>query len=125
MTRDKRNIAEAVPMERCRNNRRRGLSRPYTYAGQHPAPNERFGFRGISQRQKFVDDVVMARQEERNSNRVAFLIFYILFFLDFYGIIFTVKFKGAKCVWRIEEVMFMKAILKAVMILSLENAKNE
>ena len=27
------------------------------------------------------------RQKERNSNRVAFLIFYILIFLDFYGII--------------------------------------
>ena len=27
------------------------------------------------------------RQEERNSNRVAFLVFYILIFLDFYGII--------------------------------------
>ena len=35
------------------------------------------------------------------------------------------KFKGAKCVWRVEEVMFMKAVFKAVMILSSENVKNE
>ena len=36
-----------------------------------------------------------------------------------------VEFKGAKCVWRVEEVMFMKAVFKAVMILSSENVKNE
>ena len=35
------------------------------------------------------------------------------------------KFKGAKCVWRVEEVMFMKAVFKAVMILSSENVKIE
>ena len=37
-----------VSMERSRNNRRRSMSRPYTYAGKYPAQNERFGIYGIS-----------------------------------------------------------------------------
>ena len=36
-------------MERRRNNRGRGMPRSYTYAGKHPAQNERFGFYGLSQ----------------------------------------------------------------------------
>ncbi len=55
--RDKRNIETAMPMERSRNNRGRSMPRPYTYACQYPAQNERFGIHGISQRKKCIANI--------------------------------------------------------------------
>ncbi len=36
-----------MSMEGSGNNRRRGMSRPYTYVSEHPAQNEHFGIYGI------------------------------------------------------------------------------
>ena len=46
-----------MPMERRGNNRGRGMPRPYTYVGEHPSQNERFGIYGISQREKCNVDI--------------------------------------------------------------------
>ena len=50
--RDKRNNTPVMPMERSVDNRGRSMSRPYTYIGEHPAQNERFGIYGIFKRKK-------------------------------------------------------------------------
>ena len=50
--RDKRDTSPIMPMERRRNNRRRSVSRPHTYARQYPAQNEHFGIHGVSKREK-------------------------------------------------------------------------
>ena len=55
--RNKRDNAKIMPMERSGYSRGRSVSRPYTYAGEHPAQNERFGFHGISQRKKCIVDI--------------------------------------------------------------------
>lgn len=47
---DKRNIEAVMSVEGSRDNRRRSMPRPYTYAGKHPAQNERFGIYGIFER---------------------------------------------------------------------------
>lgn len=44
-------------MERRRNHRGRGMSGSYTYAGKHPAKNERFGIHGIPKRKKCAYDI--------------------------------------------------------------------
>ena len=44
---DQRNIEEVMPVERSRNYRGRSMPGSYTYAGEHPAENERFGIYGI------------------------------------------------------------------------------
>ena len=41
-----------MSIEGGRNNRGRGMPRPYTYVSEHPAQNERFGVYGIPQREK-------------------------------------------------------------------------
>ncbi len=41
-----------MSMEGSGNNRRRGMSRPYTYVSEHPAQNEHFGIYGIFERKK-------------------------------------------------------------------------
>ncbi len=33
------------------------MSRPYSYAGEYPAQNERFGIYGIFERKKCIDDI--------------------------------------------------------------------
>lgn len=33
------------------------MPRPYTYAGEHPAQNERFGVYGVSERKKCIADI--------------------------------------------------------------------
>ena len=47
-------IREILRLERRGNNRRRGMSGPYSYVGKHPTQNERFGLYGVSQRQKCI-----------------------------------------------------------------------
>ena len=45
-------------MERGRDHRRRSVPRrPYTYVGEHPAQNERFGVYGVSERKKCIADI--------------------------------------------------------------------
>ena len=39
-------------MERGRNNRRRSMPRPHTYAGKYPAQNEHFRVYGIFKREE-------------------------------------------------------------------------
>ena len=39
-----------MPMERSRNNRRRGVPGSHTYVSVYPAENERFGIYGVSER---------------------------------------------------------------------------
>ena len=53
----KRNTSTIVSMERGRDYRGRSMPGSYTYAGEHPAQNERFGFYGISQRQERTSDL--------------------------------------------------------------------
>ena len=62
--RDTRNIATIMPMERGRNYRGRGMCRPYPYAGEYPAQNERFGIYGISKRKKRVIDISKVGKHE-------------------------------------------------------------
>lgn len=54
---DTRNTAKIMSMERGRDNRGRSMPRPYTYAGEHPAQNERFGVYGVSERKKCIADI--------------------------------------------------------------------
>ena len=49
---DKRNTTETMPMEGCRNYRRRSMPGSHTYVSEHPAQNERFGVYGIFEREK-------------------------------------------------------------------------
>ena len=59
-----------MPMERCGSNRRRNLSRPYTYIGKHTAQNERCGIYGIFERKKQFNDIPKVGQYEIcNRNR--------------------------------------------------------
>lgn len=51
-------------MERRRNHRGRGMSGSYTYAGKHPAKNERFGIHGIPERKKCAYDISKMRKYE-------------------------------------------------------------
>ena len=53
---DRRNTQEIMPMERSRNNRVRGMPVSYTYAGEYPARNERFGVHGMPERKKCAVD---------------------------------------------------------------------
>lgn len=46
-----------MSVEGSRNNRRRSMSRSYTYVGEYPAENERFGIHGVFERQKLVADI--------------------------------------------------------------------
>ena len=62
--RDKGNIQTTMPMEGSRNHIRRGVSRPYTHVGQHPAQNERFGVHGIFERKKCIADIPKVRKYE-------------------------------------------------------------
>ena len=50
-SRDTRDTAKIMRMERSRNHRRRSMSGSYTYAGEYPAQNERFGIYGILERE--------------------------------------------------------------------------
>ena len=47
---NQRNIKAVMSMERSRNHRGRSVSRSYTYAGEYPAQNERFGVYGVFKR---------------------------------------------------------------------------
>ena len=51
-TRDKRDIAEIMPMERCRDSGGRSMSRSHTHVGKHPAQDERIRIHGIFEREK-------------------------------------------------------------------------
>ena len=57
MNRDKGNTKAIMPMERSRNNRGRGMPGSYTYVGQYPAQNERFGIHGVFEREKRIVDI--------------------------------------------------------------------
>lgn len=51
---NQRNIKAVMSMERSRNHRGRSVSRSYTYAGEYPAQNERFGVYGVFKRKKCI-----------------------------------------------------------------------
>ena len=53
-----------MSLEGSRDNRRRSMPRPYTYAGKHPAQNERFGIYGIFERKKCIADISKIREYE-------------------------------------------------------------
>ena len=55
--RNKRDIEVAMSMEGSRNSRRGSMSRPYTYAGEYPAQNERFGVHGVFERQECIVNI--------------------------------------------------------------------
>ena len=57
-----RNITAIMSMERRGDNRRRSVSGLYTYFGQYPAQNERFGVHGIPQRKKRIADIPEIRK---------------------------------------------------------------
>jgi len=47
---------EVMSMEGSRNHRGRSMPKPYTYVSKYPAQNEHFGFYGLFEGKKFVDD---------------------------------------------------------------------
>ena len=55
--RNQRDVTEIMPMERGRDYRGRSMPGSYTYAGEHPAQNERFGVYGVSERKKCIADI--------------------------------------------------------------------
>ena len=54
---DKGNIEAVMSVEGSRDNRKRSMPGSYTYAGKHPAQNERFGIYGIFERKKCIADI--------------------------------------------------------------------
>ena len=62
--RDTRDTAQAMPVERRGNHRRRSVSRPHSHDGFNPAQNERFGIHGIFERKELIADISEVGEHE-------------------------------------------------------------
>ena len=62
--RNTRDVTPTMSMERSRNHRGRSMSGPYTYVGEYPAQNERFGIYGVFERIECAVDIPEIREHE-------------------------------------------------------------